>query len=196
MQKGEERREYFRIKNWIILDHEAIDSLDEINNDDAVIDHKASQMGILQQLNVLTKESEAYLNSLDDKQSQLGDSLINLNKRVDLLTQFAIQTLHRDQKNLTEVDISGGGLRFKSTENYPIDQLIKLDIVLIPECVAIEACARVVYCVPFEEAELYEVALTFVQLSESDRDAIIKHIFAIQSKQLREQDKESIENND
>jgi len=187
MQNDDERREYFRIKNWIILNHQSIDSLEEVSEQESLNDSTTSQVGLLQQLNQLTVESESYLSSLTDKQSQLGDCLVNLNKRVDLLTQFAIQLLNRDQQSLTEADISGGGLRFKSTQNYPIDQLIKLDIVLIPECLGVEACARVVYCVPFKEADLYEVALTFVKLSENDREAIIKHIFAIQSKQLRDQ---------
>lgn len=183
-----ERREYFRIKNWVILNHRAVEAIPD--NDSGIDQESDAQIALLQQLSRLNEESQGYLSSLN-QQGDLGLFLSNLNKKVALLTQFAIHSLNSDPKKLTIVDLSGGGLRFKSQENYATEQLIKIDLVLTPECVAIAAYAKVVDCQLVEaqakdEEPAYEVAVSFIKLSENERDAIIKHVFAVQSKQLRD----------
>lgn len=183
-----ERREYFRIKNWLILNHESIESMESIPDIDDLATSESPRISLLHELNRLENENQAYLGSLTDKQSQLGNYLLNLNKKMELLTRFVVQSLDSDKSELTEVDISGGGLRFSSSQPYSIDQLMKIELVLVPECVGIVAYARVVDSKP--KGDQQEIALIFVKLKESDRDAIIKHVFKVQSKQLRE-DKQS-----
>lgn len=183
-----ERREYFRIKNWLILNHESIDSMESIPDIDDLATSESPRISLLHELNRLENENQAYLGSLTDKQSQLGNYLLNLNKKMELLTRFVVQSLDSEKSELTEVDISGGGLRFSSSQPYSIDQLMKIELVLVPECVGIVAYARVVDTKP--KGDQQEIALIFVKLKESDRDAIIKHVFKVQSKQLRE-DKQS-----
>lgn len=192
-QQPAERREYFRIKNWLILNHESIETLDEVPDIDELSSSESPRISLLHELSRLENENEAYLGSLTDKQSQLGNYLLNLNKKMELLTRFVVQSLDSDQNELTEVDISGGGLRFTSNQAYPIDQLMKIELLLVPECTGISAYARVVDC-KTKSAQQHEVALIFIKLRESDRDAIIKHVFKIQSKQLREDKQNPSEN--
>ncbi len=184
-----ERREYFRIKNWIIINHERVESAQEsaLMNDSAT--QTSPRIALLQQLTQLENDNEAYLGSLTDKQSQLGNYLLNLNKKVDLLTRFVIQSLDNQLQDLTEVDISGGGIRFKTHEAFELEELVKLEIVLVPECVGFIAYGRVVDCNPVESSDMHDIALIFVKLKESDRDAIIRHVFALQSQQLRQESK-------
>ena len=137
--KADERREYFRIKNWIVINHETIESLESVPPIDEVAKTSSPKIRLLQELTRLENENQAYLGSLTDKQSQLGNYLINLNKKLELLTQFAVESLHTDTENLTEVDISGGGLRFNCEQHYGIDQLVKIEIILVPECVGVVA---------------------------------------------------------
>ena len=186
-QKHAERREYFRIKNWIIINFEPIDSIQDAPDLDGSGAKSSPRISLLQELSRLENENQAYLGSLTDKQSQLGNYLINMNKKMELLTRFVIESLSGDQNELREVDISGGGIRFKSLTPQPIDQLLTLEIVLVPECVGILAYGRVVDCKKLEDTPHHEIALVFVKLREADRDAIVKHVFKIQSEQLRSQ---------
>ncbi|TQV84431.1 PilZ domain-containing protein [Aliikangiella coralliicola] len=182
-----ERREYFRIKNWIIINFEKIDE-DQDNQDLDDFGFKSSpRISLLQELSRLETENQNYLGSLTDKQSQLGNYLINMNKKMELLTRFVIESLSGNKDELREVDISGGGIRFKSVDPHPIDQLLKLEIVLVPECVGLLAHGRVVDCKPIEGTPHHEIALVFIKLREADRDAIVRHVFKIQSEQLRSQ---------
>jgi hypothetical protein len=190
-ESGAERREYFRIKNWIIINHHIVDSISDESIENDLKHEQSARISLLQELTQLENDNENYLISLSDKQSQLGNYLININKKISLLTRFVIQSLNTDNQDLTEVDISGGGLRFKSHKANKIDQLLKLELVLIPECVGLIAYGRVVDCKPVEDTELFEIAVVFAKLREADRDAIIKHVFTLQSRQLRDENPEN-----
>jgi hypothetical protein len=182
----DERREYFRIKNWIIINHEIVESVEDETKGDQTMTQSSPRIKLLQELSQLENDNQSYLGSLSDKQSQLGNYLINMNKKMSLLTRFVIQSLNTERQDLTEVDISGGGMRFKTHKSHKIDELIKLEIVLVPECVGLIAYGRVVDSKPVEATDLNEIALIFVKLQESDREAIIKHVFTLQSQQLRD----------
>lgn len=184
--KADERREYFRIKNWLILNYEVVESIENTPDFNDLVDDDSPRITLLQELSRLEQENQGYLLSLKDKQSQLGNYLLNMNKKFELLTRFVIQSLTDHPQELTEVDISGGGLRFKTKTSQPIDQIVKVELVLVPECVGIIAYGRVVDCKKHESGDFYEMAIVFVKLKESDRDAIVRHVFKIQSKQLRE----------
>ncbi|MET1253761.1 PilZ domain-containing protein [Aliikangiella maris] len=179
-----ERREYFRVKNWMIINQDIIDNIEDIPQFDDLTTINSPRITLLQELTKLENENQAYLTSLTEKQSQLGNYLLNLNKKVELLTHFVIQSLNTNQDDLTEVDISGGGIRYRTNELYPVDQLMKIEIVLVPECIGIVAYARVVDSRAIDNGQ-HETALIFVKLKETDRDAIIRHVFKVQSKQLR-----------
>lgn len=186
MSKQDERREYFRIKNWIIINHELVESIDETKQSDETIAQNSPRITLLQELSQLENDNQSYLSSLSDKQSQLGNYLINMNKKMSLLTRFVIQSLNTEDQDLTEVDISGGGMRYKTHHACKIDQIMKLEIVLIPECVGLVAYGRIVDCNPVEGTDIFDIAIIFVKLKETDRDAIIKHVFTLQSQQLRD----------
>ncbi len=190
-----ERREYFRIKNWLILNYEVIDSIENAPEVSDLMREESPRITLLQELSRLEQENQSYLSSLKEKQSQLGNYLLNMNKKFELLTRFVIQSLSDNPQDLTQVDLSGGGIRFKTHTQHKIDEVIKIELVLVPECVGIIAYGRVVDCHAIENSDEHEMALVFVKLRESDRDAIVRHVFKIQSNQLRQSAKESISDN-
>ena len=189
--QASERREYFRIKNWLILNYEVVDSVESTPEFSDLANEESPRITLLQELSRLEQENQGYLSSLKDKQSQLGNYLLNMNKKFELLTRFVIQSLTDSPQELTEVDISGGGIRFKTNTAQPIDQVVKVELVLVPECVGIVAYGRVVDCRKQDEGDGYDMAIVFIKLRESDRDAIVRHVFKIQSNQLRETSKQT-----
>ena len=183
---SEERRQYFRIRNWLIIKHDLVSDSDEEPPLGEQSPLGSPRITLLRELNRIDNENKNYLGSLTDKNSQLGSYLLNLNKKVELITQFMVQSLETEENELTEVDISGGGVRFTSNEARKIDQLIRMEIVLIPDCVGLIAIGRVVDCKPASAEGQFELAVIFVRLREKDRDAIIRHVFRVQSEQLRD----------
>lgn len=189
-KSAEERREYFRIKNWIMLNHQKIDDLGDDDGLEA-LESGSPRINLLQAMSQIEADNQNYLASLSGKQSQLGGYILNMNKKIELLTQFVVQSLDSDSSTLTEVDISGGGIRYTCDEKLEIDQLLKLELVLVPECYGILAYGRVVDCKPATNGKGFDLAIIFVQLKETHRDAIIKHVFQVQSKQLRDVKKDT-----
>ncbi|WP_196138023.1 PilZ domain-containing protein [Aliikangiella sp. G2MR2-5] len=185
----DDRRQYFRIKNWIFLHYDLVESIDE-DEESKTASH--SHIALLQSINKLDTDNRKYLNSLNEKHSQLGDYLLNMNRKFELLTQFVIQSMTNKSQELLEVDISGGGLRFQSNKPLKIDQLIRIELILVPECAGIIAYGRVVDRKELEQNK-YEIALVFVKLKETDRDAIVKHVFQVQSSQLRTKAEKTID---
>ncbi len=191
--KDQDRREYFRVKNWMILNHQVIESLDDIPESDDFSLESSPRIKLLQQLSQLDSENQVYLNTLADKQNKVGGYLINLNKKIDFLTRFVLQSLDEEHQEMTEVDISGGGLRFLTNQNYKTGDLLKIELVLVPECVGIFAYGEVVESGEVSGEQL-EIAVTFSKLTEADRDAIVKHVFKVQSQQLRHEKGNEITN--
>lgn len=179
----QERREYFRIKNWMILNHQRIDSIDAIPETDNFTLDTTPRIELLQQLSQLNNENQTYISSLGSKQDPLGGYLINLNKKIDILTRFVLQSFDEEHQEMTEVDISGGGLRFSTKQGYQHNDFLKIELVLVPECVGILIYGQVVQCTKIKKR--FETAVIFSKIRESDRDAIVRHIFKIQSQQLR-----------
>lgn len=84
----------------------------------------------------------------------------------------------------TQVNISGGGLRFPISE--PIVDGTKLGLELVinaPQSMLIECLGQVVGT--YDVAGEKQLAMTFVDIKDEDRDAIIAYCLAAQRKQLR-----------
>ncbi len=188
-----DRREYFRIKNWVILNYTAVESLNLIPKESSPPPSNSPHITLLQELACIESDNQAYLSSLENKTSHVSNYVVNLNKKIELLTRFVVQLLDREKQDLTEVDLSGGGIRFSTSDKLDIDQILKIEMVLVPDCVGIVAYCRVVDS-QLNSKNQYNIALEFVQLKESDRDAIIRHIFKLQSQQLRAQQEKSEKN--
>lgn len=167
------------------MEYKGIDDSDNLPSVNELEYAASPRIGLLQQLAQVDMDNNAYLATLTDKQSLLGSFLKGLNRKVELLTRFVIESLESEKSELQEVDISGGGIRFTSHHAVKIDQHIRLEIVLVPECYGLICCARVVDMRPTDVEGIFEIACIFTRLRESDRDAIIRHVFNAQSRQLR-----------
>lgn len=183
---SQERREFFRITNQIIINTEVVEQVDDKFNLTNELAQESPSFNLLQKMHQLEKESLSIIENLTNNQGQIDEYVSQMNTKINLLTQFVAQTLKGENHELTEVDLSGGGLRFKSQQTLQIEQLLKIEMVLLPECVQLKAYGKIVFSQPHEDNYSHEIALEFVEISERDRDAIIKHIFDIQSKQIRE----------
>ncbi len=84
----------------------------------------------------------------------------------------------------TDVNISGGGLRFTSNESFAEGALLRVQSVLPNLAGKVDLKCQVVRATPLDNGQ-YEVAVKFVDLDEATREVIIKYIFATQRKQLR-----------
>jgi len=185
-----ERRQYFRIKHSLLMNFQPIEENEEFDASANVKDESPDSFHILKKIYHLKQKNLQLLekSSSDDNLTTLH--LKQQNKEFESLTELITSHLDIDYKELLQVDLSGGGLRFISDKALQLEQALKMDIVLLPEFCNIVAYGLIVDCTKTNNNN-YQVAVSFSQISEPDRDAIIRHVFEAESKHLRNQKEKS-----
>jgi hypothetical protein len=96
-----------------------------------------------------------------------------------------------DNVNASAINISGGGFKFVTTDDFKIDELVVIEM-FIPATPSriMESIARVVFKnnnYSFKDGnEYFNVALSFVLIDDRDRDAIVSHISHLESLRIRQ----------
>jgi c-di-GMP-binding flagellar brake protein YcgR len=88
------------------------------------------------------------------------------------------------------VNLSGGGVRFKTLEYIEPLTMVLVDIFLpLAPSLVISTVAEVVRCnevqLTWEKGTKYNTAMKFVKIDEKDRETIISFIFGEQRNQLQ-----------
>ena len=181
----DERRRYFRIKNWLFLSYEIDENPLKSIASKNIEPQSSPRIQLLNELNNLEEDNLKFMASISSELNHVSQHITNMNKKIGLLTQYIIQSLDIEYNELLEVDLSAGGIRFISKTSLRSKQQVKMEIVIIPEYYGVITYAKVVSCTKLKDGSGYDIAFKFVKISDTDRDTIVRHIFKVQSKQLR-----------
>jgi len=187
---SKERRQYFRIKNELFMCYELIDSNEPKSSAPSeVVPSKGTkvspQLALLRELTNINKENKRMLETLNGGDKSIIKHISEMSSRLSELSKQIIQEIELDFSEVMKVDISGGGLCFESSQSLKIDQQMKLELILMPQYFEIVLLAKVVDSAFLEGRQSYRIAVEFIKINESDRDAIIGQVFKTQSKMLR-----------
>ncbi|SDZ76122.1 PilZ domain-containing protein [Desulfuromusa kysingii] len=142
------------------------------------------------------KSIKAKINTVVEKAKlllEMVESFAYIQKRgyfrvdADLsVSYWIINEEHPSAKSVqTPVNISGGGLRLPVSEKIKTGTQLGLEIVIdAPQSTVVECVGEVVSNYDDDKGNR-QVALTFVDIEDDDRDAIIAYCLAEQRKQLR-----------
>jgi len=180
----DERRQYFRIKNRLFMGYELFDP----NSTNVSVTQSNNSLPfahLMEELNSLSEANKSHCKTLNSQQQATVEHLNFVNDKIEQLTGYMIESLNLAYNDLLEVDLSGGGIRFDSEKPLTLGQALKLELVLVPEYHYLVALGEVVDCL--QKDNKYQIAISFTDIKETDRDAVIRHVFKRQSQQLREQ---------
>lgn len=194
LHKDDERRHFFRFKDELIFSyqHLAQEATCEFlksfaTSADDPFTLTATLAGISQETRLLNRQiqSEAPL---------VARYLSALERKIDLLAQAIFKGANTDDQDTQEVDLSGSGVSFESTESLTPGELLELRLVLFPSYTGILASGKVIRCEKVgSRACPYKIAVEFVHIRETDRQCIVKHILDRQTTQIRQARQGSIE---
>lgn len=173
-QDPHERRRYYRIEDWVALEI-VPDSNDQRLN--------TVLFNLLSEFHQLDSEQQMLLRQLEDTDRVLGSYLRLQNRRMELLARALTQELERQMGPPRRVNISEEGICFTQDTPLAEQQVVYLYLVLSQ---AVELClkARTTRCINSEQG-LYELALQFEDLSESNRQILARHILQKQAQERR-----------
>jgi c-di-GMP-binding flagellar brake protein YcgR len=177
-----ERREFFRIRDRLLIEYRAISNEESLRFEKSL--QQTDLYGTTDPSNVRLARTTASTGSKDDLKMCLGSIDRQLNTIIYLLTRKT----EPFQSRYLDVNISGAGISFvsemKITEGTDLELRIVLPYFPNP---CITALGRVVHsrrCDDCEE-ESWETGLSFAAIREQDRELLINYVFAKERECLR-----------
>ena len=179
---SDERRRFFRIedivglKTQVIEKHDYEKKLDSFWNDQ-------HQFSIRNEFNYKLDQHQADLQQIKNKMPELGRYLSVLQEQLDLLTSRMLDNDDSFITRETTVNISAQGISFLSDEHVQPDDIIELNLLLLPSQQKIVVFAKVIECHQDENTPgQYNISLDFEHIHDADRELLVKHVHG---KQLR-----------
>ncbi len=119
-----------------------------------------------------------------EENPKLYEFLFDINQKLNILLNHMAGKNGFNMPEAREVNISGGGLRFFSTERFNSGDKLFLKTFLPTHARVIKIKCEVVRSIPTGDGK-YEIAVKYLDMDEPTRDKIIKYIFAKQRQLLR-----------
>jgi len=175
-----ERRQHFRIEDQIYFEYKILEA-GNCYSDQALSDELLGQAG------QRYLETNRYFQSLDYELAELTQNIglkepalahyLNLlNAKIDHLTRYLTMG---EKTKLRKVNISLGGMAFKTSEQVAKHTSVKLVIYTKPRMVPILVSAVVVYC-DMTSSSNYRTAVQFESLTTEQEQLLSQHIMYAQ----------------
>ncbi|MAB23487.1 PilZ domain-containing protein [Pseudomonas neustonica] len=177
---NEDKREFFRIQDQMVLDFKPIDGPDaDLGSQHGVL------FDLLTEMHLLDYESQHLLRQISERDRALAQYLKIINKRMDLLGKTLAIELSGDFGEPMDVTISEGGLSFESSEAYPVDSWLALRMILLPAPLGLALPVRVLRCDRNDRNEGWTLAVNFDVLTDAQRQLLARHILQKQAQEIR-----------
>jgi len=182
---SDDRREWLRIDDRLLLEYRlAAEAPDEPLSAGLRATPDAISAAIAKPTaDLLARNGEALQDSL----------LVPWLKKIDWLLELTLKTLAATQPQgvamaqVTEVNLSGGGVSFAAKRQLEVGQDLAVKLIL-PPFTPIATIARVIRVKPSRLSEGWlDVATQFTSITPDDQESLIRHILSTQAERLRAQ---------
>lgn len=180
-----ERRDYFRIEDTVLLRYHQINESCALANNVPRQFEDDPAFSLMHELQLIDTDNNKYIRALTEQSIELEAYIKNLNKKVDLIAAKLVEREEGapDQVKLN-ISISEGGLSFHSDSEIAHGSHLAIQLTFLPSQHALVLFCKVINCT--REANGFAVALSFVNLKDYDRQYIAKHIMQLQLAQRRQ----------
>ena len=124
------------------------------------------------------------LQTIGSVAGQLVDYLHHQAQKIDLLVSYILSEQDDEKQRYQGTHFGGGGIIFKSKNNFTVGQFIELKIFLLNDNCAIYCCGEIISA-NIENAELTNYKVIYHHIREEDREILVRCSLHQQSKQLQ-----------
>jgi hypothetical protein len=186
---SDERREYFRIDDEIALDYRLIDESETEALSERIHARVPDRFTVASSFTATSRQMAQALHKVQNQSPELVRCLQAIDQKLNMLAQlFVSEEMNIDQQPTREVNLSAGGLAFRSQHEISTGSLLEMRMVLFPTLIGILNLSRVIHCERVSDGNVqfpWQVAVNFEQLRESDRELLVRHVMAKQTRRLR-----------
>jgi PilZ domain len=179
---GDERREFRRIDDRVLLDYSLLGDDDApVSGGPAVVHDEAIHALIAQ------STADVLAHASTPEIASLGPWLL----KMDWMMELVLKTLRRMANDgltlprMTEVNLSANGVRFRSASRIAEGDRVALEMIL-PPFTPIRAVAVATRVAPDGRTpDGWLIATQFVEIKDDDRERLIRHILQLEAERLR-----------
>ena len=180
-KKNVERRNYFRIDDFAILQYRPV-SDEELrqgrHEHDQVLIEKLT---LKARFDSISREMLPLFRQIEAASPEIAQYLSSIDRKLNLLSEYYVEMAMGDMDSSPQrVNLGAGGVSFKSSSPLLSGSLLELRIVLLPEHYGVFSYARVVNCVRVSEDDgakhSYKVSVEYENMSDDVRDIITRHV--------------------
>lgn len=186
---SDERREYFRIEDEIALDYRLI-SEDEVDGlMEKIQSRLVDRFTAASNFTATSRQMAHLIHKIQNQSPELSRCLQAIDQKLNMIAQlFVSEEIELNENSTREVNLSAGGVAFRSQHEIKTDSLLELRMVLFPSMVGILTVSRVIHCERSDDDNQqfpWQVAVVYEHLRETDRELLVRHIMSKETEQLR-----------
>ncbi len=183
MQAVDERRDYYRINDVVGLRIDPT-SESELPTKEDLAEQTSDEFKLINHLSRIDLENSALLHSIQDTSPDVARYLKLINIKIEAIAKQVVAMGLTDDVKPTEVTLSAGGISLNCDIPFSKGDLVKLQMILYPSNAVITSYARAVRSKPVDGH--FDTAFEYQLITESDRDALVRHVLQLQSNSLRQ----------
>lgn len=175
-----ERRRFFRLDDEVVLDFQLL--LD----DNVCVEQQHKQ---LTELQALEQEIGALIHQLRSQNATFGRLAEVFNQKLNLIAGAQLREQILDEGSdgeRVEVNLSACGIAFANREPLPKKAKMLLNIQLKPSNTQLVLIGRIVGVDRIEGDKPYLIRAEFENLSETQQELLIQHLFMLQNRHLKQ----------
>jgi len=192
---SDERREYFRIDDEIALDYRLINE-DEVDGlQEKIQSRVVDRFSAASSFTATSRQMTHLIHKIQSQSPELSRCLQAIDQKLNMLAQlFVTEEIKLNEQPTREVNLSAGGVAFRSQHEIANNSLLELRMVLFPSLVGILTVSRVIHCERIDDENRqfpWQVAVVYEHVRETDRELLVRHIMSKETEQLRTQRSEN-----
>jgi hypothetical protein len=178
-----DRRSHIRIRDRVLLHFRPIEK-EEYQKTITAYQNGTASPWIGGSPPALGKSIQSHIKRIRDRDEALANILEAMDQKLGLI----LSLLNADREEITaephEVDLSAAGIAFLSPSELPVGQIMEIDLGLLPQRIFLRCYGEVVRCEKTKGRGI-ATAVSFLWITEDDKDRLIEHIFQRQVLLLR-----------
>ena len=194
---NEERREYFRINDEVVLDYRLINEDDLPSLRDTIESRVPDRFTTASSFAASSRQIAHAFHAVQNQSPEVARCLQAIDNKLNTLAQlFVAEEIRINEHPTREVNLSAGGLAFRAQHQLNSDDLLETRLVLFPSLMGIFMISRVVHCERAGDSNLqfpWQIAVSYEIIRESDRELLVRHVMAKETELLRIQREEGAE---
>lgn len=186
---NDERREYFRIADEIVLDYRLLNQREMEALQEKIQSDLPDRFTAASSFAASSRRMAHILHKAQHESPEIARCLQMLDQKLNSLAQlFVAEEFDIANRLPQQVNISAGGLAFRVHKDIPSGSLLELRMVLFPSLVGILAGGCVIHNEHVQDGNLkypWQIAVNYEHMRESDRELLVRHIMSKETQELR-----------